>query len=116
LFNTLTKTAASVWGLDDAGSICAEQNADLVIAKGNDSSWDSFYAINPNDILLVMHKGKITLFDESIKDQLIEAGEPIDSFNKIVIGGETKYVRGEINRLIEKIKTHYPGAVFPVSI
>jgi cytosine/adenosine deaminase-related metal-dependent hydrolase len=116
LFNALTKTAASVWGLDDSASICAEQNADIVIAKGNDSSWDSFYAINPIDILLVMHNGNITLFDEFIKDQLIEAGESIDRFNKIIIGGQTKYVRGKINGLIEKIKTHYPGAVFPVSV
>jgi hypothetical protein len=116
LFNALTKTAASIWGLDDVGNIRAGQNADIVIAKANDTSWDSFYAINPVDILLVMHKGRIGLFDESIKDQLIDTGEAIDSFNKIIIGPAIKYIRGDVNSLVEKIKTYYPGAEFPIGV
>jgi cytosine/adenosine deaminase-related metal-dependent hydrolase len=115
LFNALTKTAAAVWGLDDAGSISTGQHADMVIAKVNDPSLDSFYAVNPADILLVMHKGNMSLFDESIKDQVINGGAVINNFDKIVIGRATKYIRGDISGLIEKIKTHYPGAMFPVS-
>lgn len=116
LFDAVTKTAAEAWQLDETGSIAEDKIADIVIAKANDASMDTFYALNPDDILLVLHKGNIRLFDGSIKDQVIHAGAEIKNFDKIVIGTSTKYIEGNVGGLIERIKEYYPKAQFPVSV
>jgi len=116
LFNTVTKTAATAWKMQGKGAIAKGAIADIVVAKTNDGTADSFYAINPDDILLVLHKGDIRLFDESIKDQLINSGADRNKFTKITVGTATKYIWGNISGVIEQIKTYYPQARFPVSI
>ena len=75
LFDSLTKSAATIWKKNNIGSLSPNKNADMCIAKANGKKgFDAFYSINPEDILMVMHKGKIRLFDEILKDQLSAAG------------------------------------------
>jgi hypothetical protein len=68
LFEALTKTPAGLWGLDDKGAIEVNKDADIVIAKKK----NNFFQLNKEDILLIIHDGKIRLLDESIAPQLNE--------------------------------------------
>ena len=72
IFNSVTSLPASVWGLQDRGALVEGKSADIVVAKRNDNSHllDNFFQLNPEDILLVLNKGEIVLFDESIRAQL----------------------------------------------
>jgi cytosine/adenosine deaminase-related metal-dependent hydrolase len=113
LFNTLTKTPSVVWKQNNAGAISVNNNADVVIAKTlMNKGFEAFYSINPEDILLVLYKGEIRLFDEEIKDQLIANQSSVSQFSKIIMNGKCKYVYGDLPKLIREIKSYYPKANF----
>jgi cytosine/adenosine deaminase-related metal-dependent hydrolase len=66
LIAAITTRAAKVWRLRDHGSIVAGAVADLVIArKRREDQCAAFFAINPEDILLVMKGGEVILVDAS---------------------------------------------------
>ena len=67
LFNMLTTTPAQVWGLKNYGAIKKDHVADIVIAENKN---DSFFDLNPENILLVLKNGEIKLFDEKLLSQL----------------------------------------------
>ena len=117
LFETLTKNPAEKWRQKNTGSISVNNNADIVIAKSAiNIGFDAFYSINPEDILLVLHKGEIRLFDEKIKDQLMAGPFPVSQFTKIIVAGKSKFIYGDLPGLIRKVKGYYPKADFPVSV
>jgi cytosine/adenosine deaminase-related metal-dependent hydrolase len=116
LFNTLTKTPSVVWKQKNIGAISINNNADIVIAKSIDSKgFDAFYYLNPENIQLILHDGKIRLFDEEIKDQLMVYHFPISQFSKINVNGKCKYVYGDLLGLVREVKSYYPKVHFPVS-
>jgi cytosine/adenosine deaminase-related metal-dependent hydrolase len=114
LYNTLTSGPANCWNLN-CGEIAAGKDADLVIVETNTSKtgFDDFFDTVPANILLVIHKGNIRLFDESLLDQLhvIDLG----LFSKIYVNGHCKYVQGDLPALMDDIKKYHSSAVFPVS-
>src|SRR6185437_12934627 len=59
LFGMLTSAPSAIWQLPGYGKIASGCIADIVIAKGKKDMMglDAFFAISPEDILLVMHKG-----------------------------------------------------------
>ena len=116
LYNALTKTAAAAWQLHNKGMIAANAAADIVVARTNDATLESFYAITPQDILLVLCNGNICLFDESLKEQLDVYGTDTNSFGKVFTGNAVKYVLGDCKGLVEKIKVFYPGVQLPVRV
>lgn len=117
LFETLTKNPAEKWRQKNIGSISVNNNADIVIAKtGMNKGFDAFYSINPEDILLVLHKGEILLLDEEIRSQLSAGGLSFSKFSKMVINGKDKYVYGNLPGLIRKVKAYYPKVDFPISV
>lgn len=117
LFNSLTKTPSVAWKQDHSGMISVNKSADIVIAKPIDGEgFDAFYSLNPINIQLVLHDGKIRLFDEEIKDQLIVYPFPISQFSKINVDGNWKYVYGDVPQLIREVKSYYPHVNFPVSV
>lgn len=117
LFNSLTKTPSVAWKQDHSGMISVNKSADIVIAKPIDGEgFDAFYSLNPINIQLVLHGGKIRLFDEEIKDQLIVYPFPISQFSKINVDGNWKYVYGDVPQLIREVKSYYPHVNFPVSV
>jgi imidazolonepropionase-like amidohydrolase len=117
LFQTLTKNPAEKWRQKNIGSISINSNADVVIAKSyGNKGFDAFYSINPEDILLVLHKGKIRLLDEEIKCQLLAGGCSFSRFSKIIINGKRKYVYGNLPGLIRKVKAYYPKVDFPITV
>jgi cytosine/adenosine deaminase-related metal-dependent hydrolase len=116
LFNSITQTAASVWRLKDSGSIKKGNRVDLVIAnRKSQNIWDSFYSTTCEDILLVLKKGRILLFDAAINKQLATLVQDSGSFSRVNINGREKYVLGDIKALIHSIQEHYPDIKLPIS-
>jgi len=109
LFGSLTSLPAGVWGLNDRGVLAEGKDADVVIAdrKSENSSMDNFFKLNPEDILLILRKGEIVLFDETLYSLLAQKiiGE---EFSKINISNRNKHVKGDLNQLISKTKKYIP--------
>jgi hypothetical protein len=89
--------------------------ADLIIARPGkeEHGMDAFYALNPQDFLLIMHKGNIRMFDGSLLGSLSAQGLPVTTFYKIAIADSTKYVQGNLPGLMEEIHSYYPELRFP---
>jgi len=115
LYYTLNKNAANVLGLN-TGSIEQGKDADIVVAKSKKGmrDFDAFFALRPEDLLLIIHKGNIRLFDATL-DNRLAAVNP-DNFSKIYINGVCKYIQGNLPSLMEQILEYYPEACFPVTI
>ncbi len=103
LFESLTSNPATTWKLN-TGIIEEKKIADIVIAKCKNglANMDSFYSLNPEDILMVMQKGHIRLFDESIKDQVLNSSVEQTNYIRIELNQSIKYVQGDISSLIER--------------
>jgi cytosine/adenosine deaminase-related metal-dependent hydrolase len=114
LYYTLNHNAAAIWQLN-CGAIAPGKDADLVVAKTQHgkTGFDAFFGIEPADLLLVIHKGNIRMFDETLLSQLKAC--KVDDFSKIYINGACKYVPGDLPGLIESIKQYNPAVHFPVS-
>ena len=113
LYQTLNQNAAKAWQLN-SGQIAAAKDADLVVAgiKGSGTGFDAFFSTGPADLLLVIHKGKIRLFDETLLRQL--SAIDLNNFYKFYVNGVCKYIQGDLPGLIEQICRYYPKAGFPV--
>ncbi|MEP6950893.1 MAG: amidohydrolase family protein [Ginsengibacter sp.] len=98
LFDMLTITPAGVWGLKGLGKIAEQHTADIVIAKKNKSlnNFDSFFSLNPEDILLILHNGEIKMFDSILSDKIKGTDCEVKNFSKIFIGESYKYVEGNL--------------------
>lgn len=112
LFQSLTHTASSVWNWESSGYLQEGYAADIVVAKnkGMQNSMDSFYALNPEDLLLVVHEGKIRLYDSSLDEQLSDSKMQYPSFSRIAINGTVKSVGGDLPSLMQQVKFYHPGA------
>ena len=115
LYNSLHVNAANTWKINSS-EIKKNEDADIVVAKLKDKEggMPAFFAVEPSDILLVLHQGNIRLFDAEILDQLKEID--LYGFSKININGVYKYVQGNIPELIAGIKQYYPEAQFPITV
>jgi len=115
VYTTVNQNAATIWQLN-SGEIAVGKDADIVVAKRktNSTGYDSFFTLCPADLLLVMHKGNIRLFDDTLLAQLKTAD--LKNFSKIYINSACKYVQGDLPGLIEKIREYHPAIDFPVSI
>ena len=111
LLDAVTATAAGVWGMS-TGAIAENKAADIVVAKKKEglADMDNFFSLDPEDILLVICKGSIRLFDESLLNQL-----ELPGFNRVALNGTVKYVQGDLPALAQRIKHYYPGAILPFS-
>jgi len=117
LFDSLTCLPASVWGFDDRGILSGGKIADIVVAKmkGKKDSMDSFFKLNPEDILLVVRKGKIILFDEMLYAQL-NRNIILREFGRIFINNIGKYVKGNLTELTSQIKKYPIEIKLPIEI
>ena len=104
LFFSVTQIAAQVWGMKDYGRISEGYKADIVISRQNSGNiYDSFYNTNPRDILLILKKGKIILFDHSLKDALSD--EIIqNNFEEINVNGKVKLTEYHITETLIGLK------------
>ncbi|MGN6397419.1 MAG: amidohydrolase family protein [Mucilaginibacter sp.] len=115
LFTAVNLTAASVWGLN-TGSITAGKDADLLIVKNKTGGYgfDEFFSICPEDILLVIHKGRINLFDESLLPQL--ESKRLDNFSRVFFGDCCKYIKGDLRELLDNIRQYKPDVKLPITV
>ena len=115
LIGSLSANAANIWGTPN-GEIKTGRIADIVIAKMKQgkSAGESFFATDPEDILLVLQSGRIRLFDSELLTQLTETDT--SAFSKIYIGGLCKYVERDVPKLITAIQQYYSEANFPITI
>lgn len=110
LLQSLTTTPAQTWKLN-AGELIANKEADIIITKNKTAN---IYNTNPQDLLLVMHRGQINLFDEEIYEQLAGQGFSVKQFDSVKIGKAYKYVAGNVVRLMDQIRSYYPEVIFPI--
>ena len=113
LLAMLTTTPAATWRLHDRGELATGKKADLVIARRKPglTGMDAFFGLDPEDLLLVLHNGRMLLFDVSIREMLMTAGMGDLDFDFTRCG--QKYVVGDLPALMEAIRKYYPGVVFP---
>lgn len=114
LFATVTSAPASLWKFNN-GDLQPGKDADMVVAQtpAGQARWTDFFSIDPEDILLVLQKGRIRLFDKVLLPQLIDLGVDVSSFHPININGQVKLVAGNLPALAAAIRHHHPGIVFP---
>lgn len=113
LLNMLIASPGAVWNIP--GYNGDELPSDIVIADFRNKTEDDFFSLNPEDILIVIHKGKVALFDSSIKCSMTEHVN-MDEFSAITINGKTKWVKGDLPKLISSIKEYHPQQSFSVEI
>jgi cytosine/adenosine deaminase-related metal-dependent hydrolase len=118
LFQSLTGTAASVWKQRNIGWLKQDLQADLVVAKTKNglNALDSFYALNPENLIFILHRGSVRVFDDCLYNQLSELGINLKSFSRIYINGICKWVQGNIRALVSEIKDINADIVLPVSL
>jgi cytosine/adenosine deaminase-related metal-dependent hydrolase len=113
LFNSVTVNPAQVWKLKNQGQIAEKYTADFVVAKGKSTlPMEAFFSVTPEDILLVVHKGKVVLFDERLHGSFDESS----LYQKIKYPSSVKFVKGKLGDLVKQIKSYYPGAGFPFAV
>jgi len=115
LYNMVTITPSKVWKVPACGKLESACDADIVIARDENglSGYDAYYALNPEDILMVIHKGNIRLFDAGFLPQLAGSPKDVENFSKININGNCKYVFGDLPALMNQIKSYCPRLRFP---
>ncbi|HWZ13960.1 MAG TPA: amidohydrolase family protein [Mucilaginibacter sp.] len=115
LYHTLNQNAAATWGLN-CGDISAGKDADIVVAKikQDQAGFDSFFSLSPSEILLVVHRGNIRLFDEELLPQLTDIA--INNFSRVYLNGTCKYIQGDLPRLMQSIRKYNLSVDFPVSL
>ncbi len=117
LFEIVSRSPSKLWNCHN-GEIRHGRKADIVIAKrkNNQTVWDGFYNTNPEDILMVMHKGKIRLIDSDYFLHLKHINFDASRYFPVSVNDRIKYVEGNLPALITDIKSYYPKAVFPCTI
>jgi cytosine/adenosine deaminase-related metal-dependent hydrolase len=114
LFDSLTTTAAAVWNLDGKGKLAGGKDADIVVARRKgENDWSSFYQIDPADILLVISKGTIVLFDETLDASFRGV---MKDYTAVRINNAGKFIRGDVVELVNKIKKYAPDIKLPIEM
>ena len=117
LLEMITDTPARLWNVNK-GKLQPKKDADIVVLKmkNKSSGVGDLFSANPEDILLVVHKGQIRLFDKSLLSQL--RGLPLNLFryNQVNINGNIKFVEGDLPGLIGEIRKYHANIHFPVEV
>lgn len=110
LVKMLTVSPASAWEIHGVGQLQPGYIADIVIGKKRPGIpvVDAFFALSAEDILMVIHNGHITLFDEELFSQLESRGFALQGFYKLYIRDTCKYVMGNLPGLLNEIKKYNP--------
>lgn len=83
LLASLTTTPAAFWGLHG-------RSADYVLARRRfRDDWDAFFGLTPEDILVVIHHGRIVLLDAALTAGIAAP----DEYSAITLGKSRKFLR-----------------------
>ncbi|MHB8579865.1 MAG: amidohydrolase family protein [Ignavibacteriaceae bacterium] len=117
LYKTLSSNAANVWNLKNKGTLLPGSFADIIIADKKAGNFlDSFYNLDPGDILMIIKNGKILLFDSKLLNQLSGSIIDISSFTEINIGDRNKFIKGRLDELCRRIKMYSSNLLFPFDV
>jgi cytosine/adenosine deaminase-related metal-dependent hydrolase len=106
LFDAVTRTAARIWRRSKTGSIAPGSKADLVVAKKKrPNRWDAFFAVDPEDILLVLRGGAVVLCDASL-DWAPRGGPFSSQFSTVRIGASEKLVADDVPAICGAIRSY----------
>jgi cytosine/adenosine deaminase-related metal-dependent hydrolase len=113
LLASLTTAPAAVWGLEDRGVLAEGKKADIVVAemKYFSDPMNSFFELNPENILLVVRDGGIVLFDESLSSQL-QQNEIVKMSSKVAVNSTVKFVKGNLPELMQETR-RFSQLTFP---
>lgn len=117
LFDMITITPAKLWNLN-CGELKTDKDADIVIIKkkNNMPTWEDIFKTNPEDILMIIHKGRIRLFDKAMYPQLVDSPLNLHKYSRISLKGHLKYVEGDLPGLIRSLKRYRTQLNLPVDI
>jgi cytosine/adenosine deaminase-related metal-dependent hydrolase len=100
LLDAVTGAAAAVWNRPDLGRIAVGGAADLVVARRKAADpWEAFFALDPEDLLLVVRDGLPWLVDRSLEG----APRPAKGF-AVRVGASEKIVAEDVPALLEEIR------------
>jgi cytosine/adenosine deaminase-related metal-dependent hydrolase len=114
LFGMITSSPAKLWNMNN-GELLTKKDADIVIIKKKNrtQNWDDLFKTNPEDILLIVHKGKIRMFDKTLLSQLSRLPVNHCTFSQISIKGFTKFVEGDLPALVASLRRYNPNVILP---
>jgi cytosine/adenosine deaminase-related metal-dependent hydrolase len=114
LFEMLTRTPAEIWELP-GGALLPGRSADLTIARprGDRRGWDAFYALDPEDVELVIRAGQVCLADGRWRPELEASGHSFKGWSRVRLGDRDKYVPGDLPGLTRQILRYDHKAYFP---
>ena len=117
LFGMITDAPARLWNLNK-GQLQPKKDADIVVLKmkNKSSGISELFSANPEDILLIVHKGQIRLFDKSLLSQFRTLPVNLFRYNQVNINENTKFVEGDLPGLIGEIRKYNPTIHFPVEV
>jgi cytosine/adenosine deaminase-related metal-dependent hydrolase len=110
LFSAVTRTAAIAWGRPHMGRVAPGSAADLVVARQRTPDpWDAFFAVNPEDILLVLREGAVVLCDTSLDGITMSPPSSV-----VRIGVSTKRVATDAVRLLACMRDYGARSNLPI--
>jgi cytosine/adenosine deaminase-related metal-dependent hydrolase len=117
LFGMITDVPASLWNINK-GRLQPKKDADIVVLnmKSKSTAIRDLFSANPEDILLIVHKGQIRLFDKSLLVQLRNLPVNLFRYNQVNINESTKFVQGDLPGLIGEIRKYHTNIQFPVEV
>ncbi len=117
LFGMITSSPARLWNLNN-GELKTGKDADIVVIKkkSGTSTWEDLFKTNPEDILLVINRGKIRMFDKAMLIQLTGLPLNLHRFSQCNFKGSIKFVEGDLPSLISAIKSHHSKISFPIEV
>ncbi len=105
LIAAVTETAAKVWNLLGRGKLAPSAVADVVVVRKRHSDpRDAFFAINPEDILLVVASGVVVLIDASLQSQL----HGVSTFFRTMVNGVEKWTLENYSELARELQGFLP--------
>jgi cytosine/adenosine deaminase-related metal-dependent hydrolase len=100
LFAAVTGSPAAVWNRPDLGRIAVGGAADLVVARKKTADrWEAFFALDPEDLLLVLRDGVPLLVDRSLEGVPL----PAEGF-AVRVGGAQKIIAEDAPALLKEIR------------
>ena len=117
LFGIITEVPAGLWNLNK-GRLQPKKDADIVVLnmKNKSPGISNVFSVNPEDILLIVHKGQIRLFDKSLLSQFRTLPVNLFRYNQVNINENTKFVQGDLPGLIGEIRKYHASIQFPVEV
>ncbi len=102
LINSMTSMPGELLNVNDIGKIKNGYRADIVVVKKkSENNYDTFFNINPEDILLIIRSGKIILFDESLEQEFAYL-----NYCRFKIRSAVKFAEKEIVSVIKKLEAY----------